>query len=229
VTHYFVDDGKVRVGGPSAKTAYIFKDRTLYVVDNTARAVSVLKHATLSEIAAHYDDVLQQLDHAAANAPSDQRAAAEQKAAAVQAVNERLRQPVLREYRVTVRFELVDGRSCRIWEEREKDAKRLELCIAPVAAVPDGADIMAGMKELSQFQHGSNFAIGVEFSLADWWTDIVRLGGVPLLVREYRFDLPVSETTLTALKHGGPDESSFDVPDGYRVQNGPDYAQWYMR
>jgi hypothetical protein len=229
VTQYFVEDGKVRVGGTNAKSIYVFKDRTMYVIDNPARTVHVLKHATLSQVIAHYTDAVKQLEDAAASAPSDERAEAEQKAADMKAVSDRLRQPVPREYRVTVRFESVDGRACRIWEERENGAKHLELCVAPAATVPGGAEILSGMKTLSQFRQGSNFAFGVEFGLSEWWPDIASLGGVPLLTREYKYDSVISEVMLTAVRQGVPSASLLDMPDGYQVQDGPDYAQGYMR
>jgi hypothetical protein len=88
---------------------------------------------------------------------------------------------------------------------------------------------MSGMKTLSQFRQGSNFAFGVEFGLSEWWADIARLGGVPLLVREYKYDSVVSEVMLTEMRQGVPSASLLDMPDGYQVQEGPDYAQWYLR
>jgi hypothetical protein len=131
VTSYVVDGAKVRVGGANAKTAYLFKDQTMYVIDNASRVVHVLKHATLSQVTAHYVDAVKQLQDAAAAAPAEQRAAAEQKAADMKSASDRLLKPVQRDYRVTVRFESVDGHACRIWEEQESGAKRLELCVAP--------------------------------------------------------------------------------------------------
>jgi hypothetical protein len=229
VTQYFVEDGKVRVGGSNAKSIYVFKDRTMYVIDNPSRTVHVLKHATLSQVVAHYADAVKQLEDAAAGAPPNERAEAEQKAADMKIVSDRLRQPVPREYRVTVRFESVDGRACRIWEERENGAKRLELCVAPAATMPGGAEILSGMKTLSQFRQGSNFAFGVELGLSEWWPDIAKLGGVPLLVREYKYDSVISEVMLTAIRQAVPSASLLDLPDGYQMQEGPDYAQWYMR
>ena len=81
VTQYFSDEGKVRVGGPNAKMVYLFKDGIMYAIDNSSRAVHVLKHATLSQVSAHYTDAVKQLEAAAAGAPADQRAEAERKAA----------------------------------------------------------------------------------------------------------------------------------------------------
>ena len=229
VTRYFVDGGKVRVGGMSAKTVYIFKDQTMYVIDNNAHSVHVLKHATLAQVNAHYADAVKQLEAAAARAPPDARAEAERKAADMKVVSDRLRQPVPRDYHVTVRFESVEGHACRIWEERENDAKRLELCVAPVSAVQGGADILSGMKTLSQFRQGSNFALGVEFGLSEWWPDLATIGGVPILIREYKYDSQISEVMLTATRQGAQSAALFDVPDGYQTQDGPDYEQWFVR
>jgi hypothetical protein len=229
VTQYFVDEGQVRVGGRTAKSVYLFKDQTMYVIDNTARSVHVLRHATLSQVSAHYAEAVKQLEDAASAAAPEQRAAAEQKAADMKAVSERLRQPVPRDYRVTVRFESVDGHACRIWEEHEGGAKRLELCMAPTASVPGGAEMMSGLKTLSQFRQGSNFAFGVDFGLSEWWPDIARLGGVPLLVREYKYDTVVTEVMFSGMRHEPARAALLELPDGYPVQDGPDYVQWYMR
>jgi hypothetical protein len=229
VTEYFVEDGKVRIGGAYAKRVFVIKDRTIYVIDHTSRTVHVLRRATLSDVAAHYADVVKQLEEAAASAPAEERAEAQRKAAAMSEASERMRQPMPRDYRVTVRIESVDGHTCRIWEEREKGAKRLELCVAPAAAVPGGAEIYAGLKTLSQFRQGSDVALGVDFGLSEWWADFASLGGIPLLVREFKYDSVVAEVTFTAERAGVPGASLLDMPDGYPVQEGPDYAQWYTR
>ncbi len=229
VTQYFVDDGKVRVGGDAAKTAYLFKDRTMYVIDGTGRVVHELTHATLRAVGAHYAEAVKQLEDAAAAAPPDQREAAEKKAADLRLASDRLIQPVPRTYRVTVRFESVDGRACRIWEERENDAKRMELCVAPTVSVPGGADILRGMKTLSEFRQGSSFAFGVDLGLSDWWSDFAGFGGVPLLIREYKYDSVVAEVMLSAMRPGPVSPALFDPPADFRVQQGPEYAQWYVR
>ena len=229
VTEYFMEDGKVRVGRADAKTVFVFRDRTIYVIDMTSRTVHVLKHATLSDVAAHYADAVKQLEEAAASAPAEDRAEAQRRAAAMRELSDRIRQPVPRNYRVTVRIESVDGKPCRIWEEWENDAKRLELCVVAAAALAGGAEIHSGLKTLSQFRQGSNVALGVDFGLSDWWPDFDSLGGIPLLVREFKYDSVISEVTLTGIRRGVPSTSLLDLPDGYEVQEGPDYDQWFMR
>jgi hypothetical protein len=228
VTPYFVQDGKVRVGAAAAKKNYLFKDGTIFIIDNPSRTVTVLRHATLAQAADHYADILKQFRESAAAAPPEQRAAAEKKAADMQEASERLLRPVDREYRVTVRSETVGGRDCRIWEEQEDNAKRLEVCVAQ-SALPGGADILNGLKTLSQFRQGSILALGVDFGLAEWWRDIASFGGIPILIREFKYEQPVLETTLTNVRTGVPAAQSLDTPDGYRLQDGAEYSQWYVR
>jgi hypothetical protein len=227
VTQYFVEGGKVRVGGTNAKQIYLFKDRTMYVIDPTSRVVHVLKHATLSDVTAHYSDTVKQLENAAAAAAPEERAAAEQKAADMKVVSDRMLHTVPHDFSLTVRYESVDGHACRIWEERENSVKRLELCVAQTASLNGGSEILNGMKTLSQFRQGSNFAFGVDFGLADWWPDIASLGGVPLLIREYKYDSVVSEVMVSGMRQGVPSAQPFDLPEGFPLQDGPEYVQWY--
>ena len=92
VTRYFAGNGKVRIGGAGAKTVYLIEDRTVYAVDDGSRTVRVLKHATLSEVAAPYADAVRQLEEAAAAAAPENRAEAERKASDLKAASDRLLQ-----------------------------------------------------------------------------------------------------------------------------------------
>jgi hypothetical protein len=226
VLRCLVENGRVRVDAAGAKTVYLFEDRTVYVIDDASRSVRVLKHATLSDVTAHYADAVRQLQEAAANAAPEDRAEAERKAADLKAASDRLLQPVARKYTMTARIESVDGHACRIWEERERDEKRSEFCVAPTAALPGGADILGGMQTLSEFRQGSKWALGVDFGLSDWWPDVAHLGGVPLLVREFKYDSLISEITLTSVRLGIQNASSWNLPADYPLQESNDYAAW---
>jgi hypothetical protein len=224
VTRYFVDDGRVRLGASGAGRAYLLEAGTVYAIDDTAHSIRVMKHATSSQVAAHYVEAVRQLEEAAATAPPEERAEAERKASDMKAASDRLLQSVPREYAMTVRFESVDGHPCRIWEEREAGAKRLELCVAPTAAVPGGADILSGMNAMSAFRQGARWALGVDFGPFDWWPDIVHLGGVPLLVREFKFDSLIREATLVSIRPGVQSASLWVLPPAYRTEESPGYA-----
>lgn len=226
VTPYFVESGKVRIGAVNAKAVYLFKNQTVYVIDEASRTVRVLPNATLSQVVAHYADAVRQLQDAAAAAAADDRAAAERKASDLKQASARLLASAPRAYAMTVRFESVDGHACRIWEERESDEKRLELCVAPPAAVAGGSDILEGMHVLSAFRQGGKLALGVDFGLADWWPDLLHLGGVPLLIREFKYGSLIREVTLTSVHPGNPSASLWDLPEGYRVEERPGYSEW---
>jgi hypothetical protein len=198
------------------------------VIETAAHRCHLLQRATTADFLAHYADEVRLLEEAAARAPADERGEAEQKAATFQAISERRQAPVQRDYKETIRFDAVDGIACRIWEERENGAKRLEICIAPASRVPGGNEILAGLKTLSQFHEGGQFAIGVDFGFSDWWPDFALLGGVPLLIHEYKFDSIVSEITIKGMR---TDQAplALEPPADCHIEDGPDYAQWYVR
>jgi hypothetical protein len=226
VTRYFVESGKVRIGAVNAKTVYLFEDQTVYVIDDASRTIRVLQHATLSQVVAHYADAVRQLEDAAAAAAPEERAAAERKASDLKQASARLLASAPRAYAMTVRFESVDGHACRIWEERESDEKRLELCVSPPAAVAGGSDILEGMHVLSAFRQGGKQALGVDFGLADWWPDLLHLGGVPLLIREFKYGSLIREVTLTSVHPGNQSASLWNLPEGYRVEQRAGYSEW---
>jgi hypothetical protein len=221
VAHYVIQDDKVRIAGSDATLVYIFKDQTIYMINNTSRSVDAKKDATLDQIEAKYAETVKKFQDAVAAAPPDKRAMLEQTARNMKEVGERQSQPVPRDYRITDRSESVDGHACRIWEEHESGVRRLELCVAPLAAIAGGADVLRGMKSLSQYWNGSLFALGVQFGLAPWWSGMETLGGVPILIREFKDDKVIGETTLSAIHVEVPSASLFDPPDGYAVREQP--------
>jgi hypothetical protein len=82
------------------------------------------------------------------------------------------------------------------------------------------------MRVLSAFRQGGKWALGVDFGLSDWWPDIVHLGGVPLKIRVFKYDSLTREVTLTSIHPDNPGASLWDVPEGYKVEEGPQYSEW---
>jgi hypothetical protein len=58
----------------------------------------------------------------------------------------------------------------------------------------------------------------VEYGPTPWWSGIDSLGGVPILIREFKDGNAISETTLTGMHVDAPGAAHFDLPDGYSVQ-----------
>lgn len=226
IRNYFVEHGEVRVDGAGGSLAYLFKDRTMFVIDVRQRIVHVLKSATTADFLARYATAVKQLDAVAATAAPEDRVDAQRRAESMRAVEQRLTQTTPRDFRLTVRFENVDGHRCRIWEERENGAKRLEFCVAPATGITDGADVLGGLETLSRFREGAQFAFGVDLGVAPWWPDIAALGGIPLLIRVFDVDSLATQIEVHALKAGVAADDRFGLPEGYAVQDGPEFITW---
>jgi len=225
---YFVDHGELRVGGAGRSLGLLFKDRTMFVIDSRQHTVHVLKSATTADFIARYANAVKQLDEAAAAAAPEDRAEAQRKADDMRANARRLTEAAPRDFRVTVRFENVDGHDCRIWEERENGVKRFEFCVAPLAAVAGGAEIWSGLQTLSRFREGSQFAFGIDLGVAPWWPDIAALGGIPLAVRVFDVDSLTTQIELRSIKTAIPVEQRFALPGDFSVQDGPEFVSWYL-
>jgi hypothetical protein len=146
---------------------------------------------------------------------------AQQIAAAMKAATQSQQHSLPADYAVTDRSESVDGRACRVWEEREGGATRVEFCVTSTQSVPGGPEILAGIKALCQYYHGSLFALGVEFGMRNPWPAIEKFHGVPILIREFRGGRAVTETRLSHMRPGLSPGSFLDVPAGYPVHARP--------
>lgn len=215
VAQYYVHDGQVRAAGLDAHTVYLFKDTKVYVIDNSLKSIQVVTSALVAQAAAKMDERVKSVEDSAAKLTPDKRAILDKMAADMRALNASRRLPVPREYDATDRSESVDGRTCRIWEAYEWNAKRFEFCVASKSEIPAASEILQGVQALSQYWQGSIFALGVKLGNAGWWTGIDGLQGLPILIREFKDGSAVSETTLTAIRGGVGAASLFDLPNGY--------------
>ena len=224
VVQYFVEQGVVRVGGPAAQQIQLFKDGTIYIIDNSSKSVTVLRNATLARIQQGLAEQVNKMEDMASQAPPDERAKAENAAAVVREMYARQREGVPREFRITTRTETAASGTCGIWEVFELGIKRLELCVVPTQAITGGEDILRGMKILCGYFHGSAFAFGVEFGRVDIWPRIEALGGLPVIIREFKDGAAVSETIVTGARQIPTSPKLFEVPPDYLSKEGPKVA-----
>jgi len=220
-----VQGDAIRVEAPSGEVT-LLHGGTLYRIDTKAKTVMILPGMTLSNEEKSLREHAEQAADEAAKAPGDSHAQQ-----ATEIIKQISQPPQVKvDFQPTDRSEAVEGRVCRIWEERENGTKRLELCVVPTASLPGGDEILAGIKAMCQYIHGSLFAIGVEYGRLDPWPGIQSVGGVPVLVREFkngalsigadahREEARVTETTLTASQPMQPDATLMEIPAGYQVQ-----------
>jgi hypothetical protein len=213
VALYFVENGKVSAVGADSATVYLFEQGKVFVVDNSAKSIQVASSATVDRAERVMDQRAKLLGDSAAQYPPDRRAVLEKMAADMKARNDIERLPPSLVQSLTDRTEVVDGRSCHIWEASEWNAKRFEFCVAEKTAIAGSSEILSGMRTLDQYWQGSLFAVGVNIGNSGWWPGIAELKGVPILIREFRNGKASSETTLTEIRDGV--RGSFDLPSGY--------------
>ena len=76
------------------------------------------------------------------------------------------------------------------------------------------------MRVLSGYFHGSLFAFGVEFGPVNVWPQIESLGGLPVVVREFKDGVAVSETTVTGARHISDSPGLFEIAPDYVIKEG---------
>jgi len=220
VIQYFVERDEVRVGAADTGRVQLFKDGSIYIIDKSSRSVEVVRNATLARMQQGLAEQVKKMEDMASTAPPDQRAMAEKAATMVKEIYERQRDGTPRDFRVTTRTETAASGPCRIWEEYEQNVKRAELCVAPTGATTGGEEILQGMRVLSGYFHGSLFAFGVEFGPVNVWPQIESLGGLPVIVREFKDGVAVSETTVTGARHISDSPGLFEIPPDYVIKEG---------
>jgi virulence-associated protein VagC len=215
VQKYYVNDKEVRLG--ATQPVRLFKEGTLYVLTPATRSVQEFKDFTVAQLQKKMDDAAANMASVAAKAPPERRAITQGVAAMIKQDAEHQRQLRPPEFQLIDRSESVGGYRCRIWESVKGGAKSLELCVAPTATIPGGAQVLKGMEAMLGYVFGGQFALGVEFGPVDSWPAIKALGGVPILVRQFSDGQVAMEFELTNMRERTLSASLFQVPPGYSI------------
>jgi hypothetical protein len=215
VAQVSVEAGKVRVDAGNG-SPMIFRDDSIYSIDDKTRTVRVVRNATYDQGAARMVENLKQLRAARETSPPEKRAFLDEAITHLEQINALARRPAARALQATTRSESVDGLKCQVWEQHEGGIKSLELCVAAADTVPGASEIIAGLKELNRYPHGADLALGASLGRDDWWPAIEGLAGVPILIRAFSNDVKVSESTLTGMRQGVPSTTLFEIPTGYQ-------------
>jgi hypothetical protein len=204
--HCYVEGDRFRCDGGDGKTIVILNNDVMSIVDTMQHTYQSLAKTAIDRSAAKLAALTPEK---IASLPPEDRAT-------VRRVMSRMR-PRDREYRLTDRSEIVEGRACRIWEGTEGGDKVLELCVAPGESASGTAEIVAGLKHAGHFFAGGLESQGTQFGPARWWRSIETFDGLPILTRSFVNGTVVSETTLTTVHIEALEPELFDVPAGYQL------------
>lgn len=208
VRHFYLQDGAMRSDSEDGKTTVLLTGQTMYLLDNVRHSFRALSKASIEQKASEID----QLSKMNADKLSAEQMEELKKSAALTRYPERKHQ-----FLKTDRSTVVDGISCRVWEESEGGAKHLELCVADSGAVIGGKEIIDALERLDQFFTSRSNARGTELGPEDWWNDIDKLAGLPISIKFFSAGAAVSEIKLSGEHEETFRPELFAVPANYQI------------
>jgi hypothetical protein len=132
-------------------------------------------------------------------------------------------QPPKRRAQATARSEKVGGRSCRVWEMYEGTTRDEELCVVPPGSLPGGDEFYAVMKNMAAMMEGMVKALGSFGGGGDYFRDMERIDGIPILSRDFSNGRATDETRMSVVRKETVPPAAFEVPKGFKkLAMGPD-------
>jgi hypothetical protein len=212
----YAQDGKMRVEQKPEGSLMIFKNDTLYTIDERQKSYAVMDRATMKRMAEQMSPAIKQMQEQLAKMPPEQRAQMEQMMGGRGMPGmAKKKQKLLRK---TARTDKIGSYACTYVEQHEDGIKTEELCIVPPAAIKGTDELMAAARNMSKFVKEileSMNSPWLEQMVNDEVKDFDTLGGIPVLSREFSGGKPVSETIIKSVRSEALSASMFDVPAGY--------------
>lgn len=197
------DAGRLRMDSLNRKgktNTVIFKDHSLYLVNNEQKTYSVVDQAAMQSMA---DTV--------ASIPPAQRAMLEKLMGSKHT-------PVARpQFKHTSRKEVVVGIRCDIWEGVTEGKKTDEVCVAPTNAIAGMADAFASLRAFGESMLKMTQGLGFlkKSVTQNPWANVDKLNGIPLAQRRFDGDTIVEDMKVTKVTTAAVPASTFEMPAGY--------------
>lgn len=207
-----VERGNVRF--ESEENTIIIKNKTAYIVNNKDKSYQVFDEASAQQLKAQMGGAMAQLREQMKDLPPEQRAMVEQmmggtKTAPIPAQNV--------EIKAAGRNDSIAGVSCRLMEIFVNNEKTEEICVADVDDIRGGAELMAGLKQLSETMAQFVEALGITSESDDFlFREFSRIDGFPLRVRSFADGELTDVRTFTNGNLVNLPDSAFDIPSGFR-------------
>lgn len=221
VAKIWFDGGRMRStdsGGDGA----IFKDQKLYGLDATRKSYTVVNKAEMDRMGGQLGEMRKKMEAQMANMTPEQRAMMEQMMGKMGGAGPG-KAPAKRDVTSTGRTETVGGYKCTLWEVKVDGVKESELCAAAPGSLPGGSEMMNTMREMGEMLKGLTQGLGsmARKTAADAWADLAKIGGIPILTRDFEDGKATSETRLSVIRSESVAASMFDVPAGYKERKLP--------
>jgi hypothetical protein len=212
----YAQDGRMRVETKPGDTLMIFKDDTIFTVNNKDKSYYSMDRAAMKRMADQVNPALKQMQDQLAKMPPEQRAQMEKM------MGNRLpgmgKQQKSQEIRKTARTDKISGYTCSYVEVHEDGILSDELCVVPPGTVKGSQELMdaaAKMSALLKDMLSSIDAPWLKQSVDKQVADYEKIGGLPLLTRHFADGKPTSETTLKSIRNEPVPAALFEIPAGY--------------
>ena len=211
----YAQNGQMRVEIPRRDSAMIFSNDTLYAINNKEKSYVTMDRATMQKMAETVNPMLKQLQERMAQMPPEQRAQMERMMGKNMPGAQK---SVTREVRKTSRTGKVAGYSCKYVEMLADGVVEDEFCVVEPSALKGGDELMASAQKMSaalQDFFSSIDAPWLKDSVDKQTASYTKIGGIPVLSRQFVDGKAVSETTLRSIQSQSLPAATFSVPAGY--------------
>lgn len=214
-TTTYAQAGQMRVEPGTNDGFLIFKNDTLYSINNKDKNYLVMDRATMKKMIDQINPMMKQMQEQLAKMPPEQRAQMERM---MGKKIPGMGPASVQEVRKTARTGKIGGYSCNYVEVAEDGVVANELCVVAPAALKGGDELMNAALKMSALVH--DMLQGMD---APWLKQSVdrqvenygKIGGVPVLSRYYTDGKAVNETTIKSIRTQALPASTFEVPAGY--------------
>ena len=217
MTH--AQDGKLRVETKPGDTLMIFKDDTIYSINNKEKSYYAMDRAAMKRMADQISPALKQMQEQLAKMPPEQRAQMEKMMGSRMPGMARQK---TQEIRKTGRTDKIGGYSCSYVEVHEDGALSDELCVVAPGTIKGTQDLLSAAAKMSALMKemlGGLDAPWIKQAIDRQMTDYEKIGGMPLLARHYSGGKPSSETTLKSIRAEAVPAALFEIPAGYKQKD----------
>jgi hypothetical protein len=218
VNKLYFDGGRMRSNDSDGDGA-IFKNKTIYALNSENKSYTMVDKAAVDRMAGPLAEARKKMEAQMAGMTPEQRAMMEKMMGGAAPGGKAPK----RDVKATGRSESVAGFKCTIWEVSVNGQKDQELCATPASSIPGGTDVLAVMREIGTMLQGLSEGLGTmaRRTAHEEWKDVAKIGGVPILTRDFVDGQPSSETRLAVIRNESVPASMFEVPAGYKEKKMP--------
>jgi uncharacterized protein YneF (UPF0154 family) len=220
VSKMYFDGGRMRSNDADGDGA-IFKNKTIYALNSEDKTYTSVDKAAMDRMGGQLAEARKKMEAQLASLPPERRAMMEQMMSQMGGAPGG-KQP-RREVKSTGRSESVAGFKCTVWEVTLDGQKHQELCATAPSAIPGGTEVLATMREIGTMMEGLSAGLGpmARRSANEEWKDVAKIGGVPILTRDFEGGKASSETRLAVIRSESVPASMFEVPAGFKERKMP--------